>query len=256
MDLSAYRASAAEQQRTDDVLHLMPAAGTQALDIGARDGYFSLLMAERFDEVTALDLVEPEVNHPRVRCVEGNASDLPFSDATFDFVLCVEVLEHIPLSMLAEVCRELERVATRRLLIGVPYRQDLRVGRTTCYSCGGKNPPWGHVNSFDERRLAGLFSRCQVETVSFVGVNGAWTNGVSAALMDFAGNPYGTYEQEEPCIHCGQRLIAPPPRSVAQRLATRCAFWSRRITETLTPPRGNWLHMMLRRSNGDPGHMA
>ena len=256
MDLSAYRASAAEQQRTNDVLRLMPAAGAKALDIGARDGHFSLLMAERFDDVTALDLVKPNVVHPRVRCVEGNASDLPFPDAMFDFVLCVEVLEHIPPPILPDVCRELERVATGRLLIGVPYKQDLRVGRTTCYSCGGKNPPWGHVNSFDEKRLAGLFARCDVEAVSFVGVNSAWTNGVSAALMDFAGNPYGTYAQEEPCIHCGRRLIAPPPRSVAQRLATRCAFWSRRITEALTPPRGNWLHMMLRRSNGDPGHMA
>ena len=254
MDLHTYRASAAERQRADDVLRLMPAAGAKALDIGARDGYFSLLMAERFDEVTALDLVEPDVIHPRVRCVEGNASDLPFPDASFDFVLCVEVLEHIPPAMLPDACRELERVAAERLLVGVPYRQDLRVGRTTCASCGGKNPPWGHVNSFDERRLASLFGQCEIETVSFVGVNREKTNAVSAALMDFAGNPYGTYEQEEACIHCGNRLAPPPPRSVTQRLATRCAFLSRRITEKLTAPRGNWMHLLLRRSNRDSRH--
>ncbi|MFO1321417.1 MAG: hypothetical protein U1F52_17535 [Burkholderiales bacterium] len=94
-------------------------------------------------------------------------------------------------------------------------------------------------------RIAKLFHRCRVEAVSFVGVNGAQTNWLSAALMDFAGNPYGTYDQEEGCVHCGNRLTLPPRRNPVQRVATKCAFWSRKATETFVKPRGNWMHVVL-----------
>ena len=248
MDLAEYRASTGEQQRTANLLQRMPSQGRQALDIGARDGHFSRLLAERFAAVTALDLNLPQIDHPKVRCLKGNAADMPFADGTFDFVFCAEVLEHIPPDILPGVCREIERVASDRLLIGVPYRQDIRVGRTTCYSCGGKNPPWGHVNSFDEKRLAGLFSRCRIEETAFVGVSSECTNALSTALMDFAGNPYGTYEQDEPCIHCGRQLLTPPPRSLAQKIAIKAAFWSRKVTEMSAKPHGNWIHLQLRKA--------
>lgn len=249
MDLTKYRASSAEQQRTADLLHLMPASGRHALDIGARDGHFSLLMVDRFDEVIALDLTEPSISHPRVRCVEGNAAKMPFADRSFDFVFCAEVLEHVPTAILSNVCREIERVANERILIGLPYKQDIRVGRTTCYSCGKVNPPWGHVNSFDEKRIAELFGCCRIETISFIGLNASRTNSLSTVLMDFAGNPYGTYNQEEVCIHCGQRLLSPPTRSPVQLVATKLAFWSRKVSESLARPHGNWIHVVLRKVN-------
>jgi SAM-dependent methyltransferase len=247
MDLTEYRASFAEQQRTADLLRLMPTKGQRALDIGARDGYFSLLMTARFEWVAALDLTKPNIPHPSIQCVEGNAAEMRFPDNAFDFVFCAEVLEHIPTSILHKVCQEIERVASHRILIGVPYKQDTRVGRTTCCSCGKSNPPWGHVNSFDEQRIKKLFRTCEVEAISFVGQSTSQTNSLSAALMDFSGNPYGTYDQEEPCVHCGQPLFSPPKRTAAQLVATKLAFWSRRATEIFVKPRGNWIHVVLRK---------
>lgn len=250
MDLSEYRNSLSEQARTSDLLRLIPEQGRHALDVGARDGHFSVLMADRFERVTALDLSEPDIADSRIRCVRGNATDLQFCDSSFDFVFCAEVLEHIPQELLGRACREMERVASGHILIGVPYRQDIRVGRTTCYSCMERNPPWGHVNTFDEARLASLFAQCDVEVVSFVGRSNEQTNALSTALMDFAGNPYGTYDQDEPCVHCGRPLLRPPERSAAQKIATRLAFWARHATEVFAGERGNWIHMRLRkRSN-------
>ena len=248
IDLSEYRASAEEQSRMADLLRLMPAHGHTAIDIGARDGLFSVLMAERFDTVTALDLEEPIVCHPKVLCVKGNAAHLQFADGSFDFVFCAEVLEHVPTSVLRDACREIERVSRDRILIGVPYKQDTRVGRTTCYSCGETNPPYGHVNTFDEARIAKLFPGCKVEDISFVGTNGWRTNWLSAVLMDFAGNPYGTYEQDERCIHCGHRLKPPPRRTALQLVATKLGFWARRLTEPFSKPKGNWMHVVLRKN--------
>ena len=248
MSLTQYRASEAEQQRTADLLRLAPPAGGSALDIGARDGHFSRLLAERFERVVALDLTLPNVDHPRVECVAGNAASLDFADRTLDLVFCAEVLEHIPPPILPQVCDEMARVAADKILIGVPYRQDLRVGRTTCASCQGKNPPWGHVNSFDERRIAELFPSCRIEATSFVGQTAERTNALSTMLMDLAGNPYGTYGQEEPCVFCGSALGRPPERSLGQKVMTKLATWSRRASEAVTAPRGNWIHVLMSRT--------
>jgi hypothetical protein len=68
-----------------------------------------------------------------------------------------------------------------------------------------------------------------------------------AALMDFAGNPYGTYDQEEPCIHCGARLKPPRKRNFAQRVATKLAFWNEGISNLFVAPRGKWIHILFRK---------
>ena len=247
MDLTDYRASSLEQQRTADLLRHVPKTGQCALDIGARDGHFSRLLVERFEKVVALDLAEPKISHPRIQCVTGNAAEMSFPENAFDLVFCAEVLEHISEPTLHRVCQEIQRVARHQINIGVPYKQDIRIGRTTCRSCGAPNPPYGHVNSFDEQTILKLFQHCEIESISFVGTNTTWTNSLSTFLMDFAGNPYGTYDQEEPCIQCGQRLLRPPVRSKAQLLATKLAFWSRSATEHFARPRGNWMHLVLRK---------
>jgi SAM-dependent methyltransferase len=243
MDLTEYRASAAELERTRDLLRLVPPKGSVALDIGARDGHFSRLLAERFDRVIALDLTLPEIDHPRVRCVQGNAAQLAFEDRSIDFVFCAEVLEHIPAAPMQAACREMERVCKDQILIGVPYRQDIRVGRTTCYSCMGKNPPWGHVNSFDEKRLFSLFPGSMPASISHIGTASDRTNALSCALMDLAGNPYGSYSQQEPCIHCGMQLTPPPERSLSKKVLTKLAFWARRATPARE--RANWIHVLF-----------
>src|SRR5580658_5701608 len=124
----------------------MPLGRTSILEIGARDGYHSRPLTERFAEVTALDLEKPTFEFPGVITVAGDATKLQFADSSFDCVLCAEVLEHIP--ALEQACRELARVVRHELIIGVPFRQDTRSGRTTCRNCGKTNPPWAHVNSF------------------------------------------------------------------------------------------------------------
>jgi SAM-dependent methyltransferase len=243
VDLNAYRASANERLRTDDLLRLTPERGLAALDVGARDGHFSRLLAQRFERVVALDLNRPSFDLPRVECVAGDVTALPFADGHFDFVLCAEVLEHVPTNCLKMACAELARVCNAKLLIGVPDCQDLRLGRTTCQGCGRVNPPWGHVNRFDESSLRELFDGWRVEQVSRVGLVGEATNALSAWLMDLAGNPYGTYEQEEPCVYCGSALGRPPPRSLGQKLLTKLAFWARALSPA--SQRANWIHVQF-----------
>jgi SAM-dependent methyltransferase len=245
MDLTAYRESPVECERVASLLGLLPPRLPAALDVGARDGHIARLLAERVDAVTALDLEQPAIADARIRCVKGDATRLGFADRSFDLVLCAEVLEHIPGALLQAACSELSRVARSYVLIGVPYRQDLRTDRTTCQRCGKTNPPWGHVNSFDEQRLRRLFPACRVERIGYVGTTRERTNFVSALLMQAAGNPYGTYDQAEPCIHCGSALGGPPLRSLGDRLLTRAATSLRRAQRPWVRPRPKWIHVLF-----------
>lgn len=245
--IEQYRANEREIARTQDLLRLLPAGRRSVLDVGARDGHFSRLLTEHFDEVTALDLVQPSFQIPRVTPVQGDATRLQFADDSFDCVFCAEVLEHIPDVQAA--CRELVRVAKHEIIIGVPFQQDTRVGRTTCPACGKANPPWGHVNSFTEQRLLELFAGVQVAAKSFVGQSQEATSALATFLMDAGKNPWGPYDQDEPCIHCGAQLTAPRSRSVLQRACSAAALRLNRIQRRFTKPHGNWIHLVFRKSS-------
>jgi len=245
--LTDYRNSEKEKVRASDLMELIPEGlEGNCLDVGARDGWFSILLAQKFQRVMALDLKKPEIDHSRVECVKGDVTNLEFDSSFFELVFCSEVLEHIyPPRQLTKACSELQRVASKYIIIGVPYKQDIRLGRTRCLECGKKNPPWGHVNRFDEARLKELFPLCSINKISFVGVNRECTNALSVVLMDLAGNPYGTYDQEEPCVHCGAKLSCPPPRNLFQKGMTRFAVILRDMQKGLYREHPNWIHVLF-----------
>ena len=237
-----------EKARTNNLIALLPDdCGGAAIDIGARDGWFSSILVEKFDKVTALDLEKPSIRHPKIHCVKGNAINLEFANEAFDLVFCAEVLEHIPPKHLSKVCSELDRVAKKYILIGVPFNQDLRIGRTKCYTCGKRNPPWGHINIFNENKLKKLFPLREAKKISFVGENKAYTNVFSAFLMDLAGNPYGPYNQTEPCIYCGAKLKAPQHRNTLQKIFTRLSIYIEKIQQPFCDPHPNWIHILFKK---------
>ena len=249
IEMTAYRASDSEVARIQNLMDLLPDTVGSVLDIGARDGFVSKRMADRCATVVALDLELPVIDDERIQCVQGNITKLAFADSSFDAVLCAEVLEHIPADMLQTACNELGRVTKEYLLIGVPYKQDIRLGRTTCQGCGKVNPPYGHINSFDEIVLNRLFNGFTAVRTSFVGETTARTNFMSAALMNIAGNPFGTYSQDEPCIHCNASLGTPPARNIWQKIATRMAFWGNRIQQIQDTKHANWIHLLMKKTS-------
>ena len=85
------------------------------------------------------------------------------------------------------------------------------------------------------------------ETVSFSGTGDAPTNFVASALMDMAGNPYGTYDQEEPCVHCGATLVRPTARTLTQKLLTKAAFYSGAASRPFHRQKPNWIHVLFRK---------
>jgi len=222
-DLQKYRASELEEARAADLLHVLPKGRATVLDIGAGDGFVSKLLTGYFPSVTALDIERPSFHYPAIVTVAGDVTKLDFPDRAFDCIFCVEVLEHIP--DVEKACREIIRVARHEIVIGVPFKQDIRVGRATCSACGKVNPPWGHVNSFDERRLLDLFADCTLISQSFVGSTREAANPLSVALMDLAGTPWGTYDEDLHCLYCGACLCKPEKeRTLGSKICSAFAY--------------------------------
>jgi len=240
-----YHSTGTEQDREADLRRLIPNGYGSAIDAGARDGFYSLILADQFESVIALDLSKPPVEHPRVTAVTGDLTRLPYPDGSFDVVFCTEVLEHIP--QLENACSEIVRVCRYEAIIGVPYRQDVRIGRTTCPSCGAKSPPWGHVNSFDEGRLKRLFRPMVAAEFSYVGSVEERTSVLTSWLMDIGGNPWGTYNQETPCSRCGAKLVAPHHRSFTQRVCSAVALRIDTLQSVASRPHANWVHALFRK---------
>ncbi len=234
-----------------DLLPVLPKGRATVLDVGARDGHFSKLLTQHFASVTALDVEKPPFDYPGIVPVAGDVTKLDFPANSFDCIFCTEVLEHIP--DVGKACREIIRVARHEIVVGVPFEEVIRVGRNTCRACGKVGPPFGHVNSFDERRLLDLFPGFQLISKSFIGTTREATNALSVALMDLAGNPWGTYHVDHHCLYCGASLRPPAAeRTLGSKICSALAHKINRLQALWTRPRGKWICGLL--SKQRPGN--
>jgi SAM-dependent methyltransferase len=149
--------------------------GDTVLDLGCGFGRHAFEAARRGARVVALDAGAEEVRGVRdtfaamvaagelardvcASAVQGDALALPFADATFDRVICSEVLEHIPddLSAMRELARVLRRGGT--MAVTVPREGPERIN--WALSDQYHNVPGGHIRIYSrallEKRLASV----------------------------------------------------------------------------------------------------
>ncbi|XXX76560.1 methyltransferase domain-containing protein [Sorangium sp. So ce134] len=93
---------------------LGPSRGRRALEVGCGTGHWLKLLHEHGFEVTGLDaspgmLEQARARLPSATLVHGSAERLPFADASFDCVLCINALHHFgePRGFMAEANRVL-----------------------------------------------------------------------------------------------------------------------------------------------------
>lgn len=76
------------------------------------------------DTITFLDNVLPEEIQEDPRFVLGDALDLHFADESYDFVIALDVLEHIPVSDRERFLQEICRVAKKGLVLTFPHHTE------------------------------------------------------------------------------------------------------------------------------------
>lgn len=87
-------------------------SGKTLLDAGCGTGWFSKAAADRGALVTSMDLGENLLNEVAKKCetsrVAGSILEMPFEAEVFDYIVCSEVIEHVPDPI--QAIRELYRV--------------------------------------------------------------------------------------------------------------------------------------------------
>ncbi len=88
-------------------------AGSAVLDLGGFDGSTTEHLLARGAEVTLVDLDETGVSQANARGLNGivaSATEIPFPAASFDVVVCCDLLPCIPFALHEQVFREIARV--------------------------------------------------------------------------------------------------------------------------------------------------
>jgi SAM-dependent methyltransferase len=160
--------SGSEQSRVEATLRLVPAGVSSALDVGCGDGRITNLLPARVPEVTGLDPAEGALRYlkPPVRAALGSADDLPFGDRSFDLVLTTEVIEHLAPASFERALAQMQRVAARYIILGVPLDEQLATKDLVCPFDGCRFNVNGHRRSFRRgglSRLLGSFRMVALE---------------------------------------------------------------------------------------------
>jgi ubiquinone/menaquinone biosynthesis C-methylase UbiE len=91
-------------------------AGAKVLDIGSGKGFLlhDLRIAVPGVQTYGLDISDYALKHTmddiRPTVARGTAASLPYQDATFDVVLCINTIHNLPLDLCKQAIREIERV--------------------------------------------------------------------------------------------------------------------------------------------------
>ncbi len=118
---TAWRSPAEEQMRFRKAAALARVPpGAAVLDIGARDGGLRRFLPDRV-QYQGIDIA-PEFARPDV-LIQDISQGIPFPSGSYDFVFCIEVLEHVPhpFGTLAEINRVLKPGGVLVLSVPNPY---------------------------------------------------------------------------------------------------------------------------------------
>lgn len=127
------------------------------LDVGAGTGALvKLLRTKGHSNIKGIDL------YPKVDFIEeGKITDLKFKDASFNTVMCTDVLEHLEMEQIEEGLKEIYRVLDKKryLIITIPYDELLEKDSVVCPLCKHKFHIVGHLQSFNEKRILEILSQ-------------------------------------------------------------------------------------------------
>lgn len=222
------------QERESFLLAHLPPTADSVIDIGCGNG--SLIKRIQSETGTSLviglDSSEAALRRQEFHSIVGRLPSLPFPADSFDVVICLEVLEHIPDTDSPPAAAELGRIARKKIFLGVPYREKLLTKTVTCGACGWESHAEGHLRSFCEQDLHGLIPGWQLESATVLGKKvKRIPDWLSRFRRRFLGHSYQT--DNFTCPHCASMRVKvpdPTPWRLARFLGS---IFVRSVTVTL-----------------------
>ncbi|MDH1560797.1 methyltransferase domain-containing protein [Pseudomonas chengduensis] len=120
------------------------------LDVGCGDGKLtSRLLESEGLTIVGLDSSEEALSRLPFPGVRGDAQALPFPEGAFDVAMSTDTLEHMPDEEEVAAWNELFRVASKAVIVAVPFREELLDASACCSSCGYRYHVNWHQRSYD-----------------------------------------------------------------------------------------------------------
>jgi len=161
--------SSQEEDRIQQTLSLIPEECCSILEVGCGDGRIINRLVWRYGKVCGLDVSTEALRHVMAERILGSIDSLPFSDKSFDLVICCEVLEHLPFKVYPKALKELQRVTATYIIVSVPNRENVKQSLITCPQCGCAFHPSRHLRSFQKRTMLNLFTSFSLQVSGFCG---------------------------------------------------------------------------------------
>jgi SAM-dependent methyltransferase len=202
----------------DLLMGMIPSEVRTIADVGCGDGYLTQRLAERWD-VIGVDRSPVALAKLSCRTIQASADALPLPDRSVDLLLSSQVLEHLPDGVLERALREMDRVASRWLVVSVPYREQIGRRVVRCPSCRLEFHIDGHLRSFDERaidRALPTFERVRTELCGPPEL--PTYPSLERARQRLAKRWYIFQGANIVCPRCGETRFEQPPRNLAHRL--------------------------------------
>ncbi len=149
------------QIRRSEVVRKCISKDTTVLDIGCAEAFTTKYIIEKAKTVVGIELNFDNLRIAKEKVYEGHFINgsidfLPFKDNSFNAITILEVLEHLPKDLQLRGMDETNRVLSHggNLILSVPFKEKIQY--TKCIHCNQETPLWGHLHSFDEKKISSL----------------------------------------------------------------------------------------------------
>lgn len=139
---------------------LIPADVNSLLDVGCGNGVFLNWLQEQQTkiELTGTDRSAAALAYVKTKKVQSDIIELPFGNGSFDCISCLEVIEHLPVTVYEKALSELVRVSRKYVVISVPFEENLEHAHTKCPNCKSVFNSDLHFRSFSETVFTNLLN--------------------------------------------------------------------------------------------------
>jgi SAM-dependent methyltransferase len=151
----------ANQERIRFTAEMIPQDVTNLIDIGCGNGVFVNYLTKHKSnlQLMAIDRSRTALKYVQTEKKEGDISQIPAADRSYDCVTCLEVIEHLPLQVYEKALEELTRIAGRYVIISVPYREVLEQSHTQCPACRSIFNYELHLRNFSDETMLHLLDK-------------------------------------------------------------------------------------------------
>jgi SAM-dependent methyltransferase len=146
-----------EWSRVTETIDMIPLGINSVVDVGCGDGLLTNQLLGKFERVLGIDISREALKHVKTEKLQANIDDLPLPCQSFDLTICSEVIEHLPYPVYEKSLLELQRIASKYLLVTVPNEEFLRDRFVKCPQCLCTYHRYRHLRSFDLEGMKRLF---------------------------------------------------------------------------------------------------